>query len=289
MGVAAAVPLLVVVADGVRPGAEPGHQRFDEVRALFRVALERRPLLVVGTIGLVEDGAGYGQLADVVQQRPPAELVPLLVGEPGFLGQQIGQRADPFGVTPGPPVVGSEGGHQNQCRLGGFTGVAAETVLPEPVERLAPRPPAGGPPGGHHPGRGLVGEGHREGEQPGQRQEPPGEALDHQDDGHRHRHQRQEPADRGPELRRLFPDPGYLPRRQRPRHRRHHHDEDADQPGYERPGDPAAATLCRHGNQARTQTVAGRSTSGAFVPFRVTRAGRSAGPSATRTAPPPGR
>ena len=109
VGIAGAVPLLVVVADGVGPGAEPGHQRFDEVCALLRVALERRPLLVVGTVGLVEDRAGHGQLADAAEQCPPAELVPLHVGEPGFLRQQIGQRAHPFRVPPGPPVMGAQG------------------------------------------------------------------------------------------------------------------------------------------------------------------------------------
>ena len=74
-GIAGAVPLLVMVADGAGPGPEPGHQRFDEVCAFFGVALERRPLFVAGAIRLIEDGAGNGQLPDVVQEGAPPELV----------------------------------------------------------------------------------------------------------------------------------------------------------------------------------------------------------------------
>ena len=88
--VALAVPALVVVADGVGPLAEPRPHRLDEALAVERVALELLPLVLVRAAGLVEDVDRHLQLADVVQQRRPVELVELGVGEP-----ELGARSSP--------------------------------------------------------------------------------------------------------------------------------------------------------------------------------------------------
>src|SRR5581483_11757619 len=75
LGIAVAVPALVVLADRAGPRPEPGVERLDDVGALLGVAPQRGPLLLVGPVGLVEDLAGDGQLPDVVEEGAPPEPV----------------------------------------------------------------------------------------------------------------------------------------------------------------------------------------------------------------------
>ena len=117
VGVARAVPLLVVLADAVPPGAEPVLQRLGEASAGRRVARKDRPLLGVGPALQVEDLGGHGDLAEVVEQRRPPELLQLLLVEADLGSDQLGVGADAFGVTASQTVVAAEGGdHRHDLR-----------------------------------------------------------------------------------------------------------------------------------------------------------------------------
>ena len=115
--VARAVPLLVVLADAVPPWSEPVLQRVGEAGAGRRVTGEDRPLLRVGATLEVEDLGGHGDLAEVVEQRRPPELLQLLLVEADLGPDQLGVGADAFGVAAGQTVVAAQGGdHRHDLR-----------------------------------------------------------------------------------------------------------------------------------------------------------------------------
>jgi hypothetical protein len=71
IGIAAAVPALVVVADDLAHPAEKGHGR-QNLLAHHRVALDDLELLRGQRPRLVEDRVRHRDLADVVEDRPVA-------------------------------------------------------------------------------------------------------------------------------------------------------------------------------------------------------------------------
>ena len=111
VGVAAAVPALVLVADGGRDVAEP-RQRAQDALADDRVLAHELPLVVVELAGLVQHVVGDADLADVVQHRDGLDLGhrPRLEPEPVRDGDR--QVADGVGVLAGVAVAGLERGRQ---------------------------------------------------------------------------------------------------------------------------------------------------------------------------------
>ena len=74
VGVAAAVPALVLVADRAGDLFKAGHGH-DDALADHRVLLHHFPLLVVELARLVQDLVGDSDLADVVQQRDVGDVL----------------------------------------------------------------------------------------------------------------------------------------------------------------------------------------------------------------------
>src|SRR6478735_12472905 len=91
VGVAAAVPALVARAHELGDGAQRDGGAEDAL-ADERVAGDERPLVGVELPGLVEDRAGDGDLADVVELRRLADVVELLAGEAELLRNRLGQQ-----------------------------------------------------------------------------------------------------------------------------------------------------------------------------------------------------
>src|SRR5207302_9577228 len=100
--IAAAVPTLVVLADGKRPIPQPLAQGQGDAGALLGVAADDRPFLVVEGPRLVEDPGVDRDLAAVVDERRPSQA--LLVGgvEVELLGDELAEGAYAFAVTSGP-------------------------------------------------------------------------------------------------------------------------------------------------------------------------------------------
>ena len=103
--VARSVPALVVVADRVRPRAEPVAHRCDELCAERRVAAEDSPLVLGGAAALGENLARHLELADVMQKRGPVQEVELVARQSELLADQDGVRTYPLAVAARQPVV----------------------------------------------------------------------------------------------------------------------------------------------------------------------------------------
>ena len=211
--VAGAVPALVVVADGVGPGAEPGADG-DELAADERVLPERLPLLVGGLAGLVEDLGCDRELADVVEEGGPVEPVEVGLGELEPLADHHGVGADALGVAARDAVVAVERGGEDQEPLGRLLRGARLAGLARDRDAvLEPLEPAGAQ-GELEARGGLVGEDEREPQERGQRQQPPREPVDGPEDE----------AREGAE-----PDPPAREVPHRPGRRLHHTGDDADE------------------------------------------------------------
>ena len=90
----------------------------------------------VGLPGLLSRVVGHPQLADVVQDRGPAQQVAVASRDPHLLGEQVGEHPDPLGVAAGRPVVRAERGDQREDLAGDGAGVGAGVARPGPA---APR------------------------------------------------------------------------------------------------------------------------------------------------------
>ena len=140
------------------------------------MAPDHLPLSIVELPGLVQDPRRYGQLADVMQQRGPAQPIPVFGGKLHLLGQKIGEDSNSFRMTPRPAVVRLKRGCQREDPLGrpGFRlGVGTDRCQPRPqpthTSRLSRHCKSRGRP---------VGKEHREPEQHDQRKEPAAQTLD---------------------------------------------------------------------------------------------------------------
>ena len=71
-----------------RDVAERGDAR-EDVAAVRRMAPDRGPFVGVGLSGLVEDLVRHRELADVVQQRRPAQPAAVILGQTHFLGDHV--------------------------------------------------------------------------------------------------------------------------------------------------------------------------------------------------------
>ena len=74
--ITAAVPPLVVLSDGQGPFPEPWLQRSRQLLPLERMGLDLRPLAGIEGSRLVEHLGWHDHLADVVEERGPAQPVP---------------------------------------------------------------------------------------------------------------------------------------------------------------------------------------------------------------------
>ena len=99
--VAHPVPALVVLPDGPGGVAEPADERRHELAPELGVLLDGLELGVGQLARLVEDLGGHEQLADVVQQCRPSEVVELGAGDLELLADHVGVGADALRVARG--------------------------------------------------------------------------------------------------------------------------------------------------------------------------------------------
>ena len=160
------------------------------------MALDDLELLVCELALLVQDLRGNLDLADVVQQRGPAQTLQRVLAQVHLLTDHLGVRPDPLRVPTGESVVGVECGHEHQQALGCLgRGLSLHTVpglLDGSFESL------GGARQQRDPvaRRGLVREHQRQPEQRRQRQQPTGDPFDEQVDGQGQHEHRRPPSDR---------------------------------------------------------------------------------------------
>ena len=174
-----AVVALVVLLDREAPWTEPGGQRGNEAAPLQRMSADLLPFVLTELALFVEDVRVHGQLADVVEQRRPAQPVPVGLREVELVGDHVGEGPDPFGVAPRPAVVPAERGRQRQDLLGhrrghrgagaGGTDLGLGSALQVPGQAR--------PPGHLQALGGPVGEEHGHLQQCGQGQERAGTAV----------------------------------------------------------------------------------------------------------------
>ena len=152
------------------------------------------PFLVVQLARFIEDVGVHGQLAHVVEQRRPAQAVPVGLREVELVGDHVGEGPDPLGVAPGLAVVAAKRGGQRQDLLG--HGQGHRRLGPGGARAgLGPAfevPGQARPPGHLHALGGPVGEEHGHLQQGGQRQEAPAQPLG-ADEGYRRRGQHHGP------------------------------------------------------------------------------------------------
>ena len=117
--VAATVEALVVMGDCVGPLAQPRGKRTDDPGALVGVTTDVVHLRAGELRGLREDLGRDHQLADVVEQRRPAQPGAIAGSELHLVGDEVGEHANTFRVTAGLAVVDAERRdeleHQSAC------------------------------------------------------------------------------------------------------------------------------------------------------------------------------
>lgn len=194
--VARPVPALVVGDDRLPARAQPAEQGPAVLRADLGVAPDHAPLLLVQRSRLVQDRRGDLQLADVVEERGPAQPIAcgLVVAE--LRGEQVGVHAHALGVPTRRTVVVLQRGHEDQDPGDGLHRVARlgiDARLLQPLEqplgaRTARRDP--------QPRRRLAGEGQRHAQKPRERQESGGQPFDQRRTSETPQDQRHPPRDR---------------------------------------------------------------------------------------------
>jgi hypothetical protein len=118
----------------------------------------------------------HGELADVVEERRPAEPVPICKGEPHFVGDHVREGPDTLGVPTGLSIVAAKGGGKREDLFshGGRHLLVGTRPFARPAFEFAGRTR---PPRDLHPLRGLVGEKHGHLQQGGKRKKAPAETL----------------------------------------------------------------------------------------------------------------
>ena len=115
VGIAAAVPALVLVAHDARNVSEPRDGAQDALPD-HRVVAHQPPLLLGQCAGLVEDLVRHGHLADVVQEGRGLDLGGGRVVEPHVARHRAGQRDHVLGVLAGVAVALEQGhGERRHC------------------------------------------------------------------------------------------------------------------------------------------------------------------------------
>ena len=122
----------MVLPGRVGPGVEPWPERGDHLVAGRRVPLQDRPFLVGELAFLVQDFGRNRQLADVVQKHTPAQPVHVPLGQAHLVADELGVRANPFGVTARQPLVASQFGDERDRLLSRGLHRVARQRLPCP-------------------------------------------------------------------------------------------------------------------------------------------------------------
>ena len=135
---------------------------------------------------------GHLELADVVEERRPAQPVATAVGHLELVREQVGEDTHPLGVPARRLVVHAQGEHQLDDRLHPACVVLMAGLVGAPQALLQVARAAGAPRHRESCGR-LVGEDQRQVEERGQREEAAGGALEG-DQGHQ-RGRGDEPTD----------------------------------------------------------------------------------------------
>jgi hypothetical protein len=105
---------VVVAHDPPHGGQE--RDRGQDLLARHRMALDHLELGGGELAGLVEDGVGYGDLADVVEDRPVAQVAQVAAVESQLVAHRHRELGDRLGVVGGVVVLGLEGGGQRRGR-----------------------------------------------------------------------------------------------------------------------------------------------------------------------------
>ena len=169
-----AVEPFVVLGDRGAPLAQPLEQRAGQHGALVGVLADQVPLDGYERGRLVEHGRGHADLAEVMQQRRPAQPVARRLRQVQLGGQNVGEDPDPLGVSAGPPVMGAQAGQQAEDAGRGLTGSLAGTI----ARPLGEDPGVPGCPREPVARRGMVREEHGHPEQGGEREYPADDAFD---------------------------------------------------------------------------------------------------------------
>src|SRR5205814_455399 len=141
--ITAAVVAFVVVRDGSGPRPQPLHEWARDAGPIGRMSLDGLPFAVVELPRLVQDVRADLELADVVEEGSPPELVTVLLPELQFLSQKIGEDADPFRVPARPAIVRLERRGQREDGGGAFGFLRGRGVglkLREPVRKALHAP-----------------------------------------------------------------------------------------------------------------------------------------------------
>lgn len=105
IGIPLAIPPLVVLRRREFIPPEPICEWSQVLARLRWVILKNRPLVLVGPAGFVQNFRRNVQLADIVEQGAPTQLLVVLGREAHLFGDHLGIRPHPLGVTPGHTIV----------------------------------------------------------------------------------------------------------------------------------------------------------------------------------------
>jgi hypothetical protein len=178
MGIPGSVEALVVLDNRFAPLAEPRQEWGYQPGTLLGMPVEHLPLLDVRRAGFIEQSDRHFEFADVVKQcRPAQPRLPCCINLQ-FVGDEVGEDSDAFGMTTGRLVVNTQCQHQLDDRLHALSVVqpSAGTRRKELGLQFAraPRLPRDG-----EPRRRLVRKQQCDVEQGREWEEAPGRALEH--------------------------------------------------------------------------------------------------------------
>ena len=175
--VALPVPAQVVFVGCPQPVAQPWLQRFQVGDGGCRVAGQDLPLGIAGPPVLVEDLRGHIELADIVQERRPLELLPIGGRQSHLLGDHHRVRPHSLRMPSGGPIVAvdclDEVEHVLTVRYLIALLVCGQVIVDSSAQ-LCGRPPAKRLSISR---RGFVGEHQREAQERREREEPAGQTV----------------------------------------------------------------------------------------------------------------
>ncbi len=202
--IAAAVEMLVVLQDDVAVPVEPTGERRREPGADRRMEPQRLPFPFGRLSRLAQQLRRHLELADVVDQRRPAQPVAGGGGQLHLGGDHVGEDPHPLAVPPGHPIVTGQRRHEREDR-----GRRCDRFCVGDARRQQLQMPQRAGLAGDPPTRGrLAGKQDRELEQRGQRQQPPKLPAGRPGDQAADEHDRGEPSDAGSHRLRRGNQPG---------------------------------------------------------------------------------
>ena len=153
-----AVPTFVVVADGLRPVAEPVVERLHHRLARQRMLPQLLPFLVRRLARLVEDLRAHLQFPDVVEQGRPVEAIEVVSGQPDLPAEAVRVGAYALRMPAGDRIVDVQRGDELEQDLGRFLGTRRLACCPHQMQSLLERLDRAGAQREAEPRRRFVGE-----------------------------------------------------------------------------------------------------------------------------------